>query len=200
MSGELGIPEHPTMKRFLLSAALVGASTAHAAETYALDPSHSQALFSYEHLGYSTTWGIFAGFEGQIVFDRDAPGTSSVTVSVPTQALFTGWPERDRTFLSADFFGAEENPTITFVSTSVVVTGEATGRITGDLTINGITKPVMLETTLTSDAPHPVEGRDWLGLTAETVLNRSDFDMGAFVPFVSDEVRIRISIEAGKAD
>lgn len=184
------------------AAALVAvlAGPAAAAETYALDPSHSQALFSYEHLGYSTTWGLFSGFEGQIVLDRDAPANSSVSVSIPTKALFTGWPERDQTFLSGDFFGADANPTITFTSTAVEVTGETTGRITGDLTMNGITKPVTLETTLTRDEPHPVEGRDWLGFTAETVLKRSDFDMGAFAPFIGDEVQVRISIEAGKDD
>jgi polyisoprenoid-binding protein YceI len=176
------------------------AAPAAAAETYALDPSHSQAMFSYEHLGYSTTWGLFSGFEGQVVFDKDAPANSTVSVSIATEKLFTGWPERDTTFLSADFFNAEKNPAVTFASTAIEVTGDATGKITGDLTINGITKSVVLDTTLTRHEPHPVEGKDWLGFTAETVLKRSDFGMGAFTPFIGDEVQVRISIEAGKAD
>lgn len=173
---------------------------AQAADRFVLDPSHSQALFSYEHLGYSTTWGLFSGFEGEIVFDRDAPEVSSVAVSIPVDKLFTGWDERDQTFLSGDFFGADQNDRVTFASTAIEVTGETTGRITGDLTVNGVTRPVVLETTLTREGPHPVEGRDWLGFTAETVLKRSDFDMGAFAPFISDDVTVRISVEAGKAE
>ena len=184
----------------LIAAAWLAAGVAQAAETYALDPSHSQALFSYDHLGYSTTWGMFSGFEGEVAFDPAAPEASSVSVSIPVAALFTGWEERDATFLSGDFFGAEENDRITFTSTAVEVTGETTGRITGDLTINGITQAIVLETTLTRQGAHPVEGRDWLGFTAETVLKRSDFDMGAFAPFISDEVQVRISIEAGKVE
>lgn len=173
---------------------------AQATDRYELDPSHSQALFSYQHLGYSTTWGLFSGFEGEIAFDRDAPETSTVNVSIPVKKLFTGWEERDATFLSGDFFGADENDRVTFTSTAIEVTGETTGRITGDLTLNGITQSVVLETTLNRQGPHPVEGKDWLGFSAETVLKRSDFDMGAFTPFISDEVKVHISIEAGKAD
>lgn len=173
---------------------------AEAADRYLLDPSHSQAVFSYEHLGYSTTWGLFSGFEGEVVFDREEPEASSVAVSISVDKLFTGWQERDETFLSGDFFGAEENERVTFASTAIKVTGDTTGLITGDLTINGITRSVVLEAALTREGPHPVEGRDWLGFTAETVLKRSDFDMGAFAPFISDDVAVRISIEAGKAE
>ena len=186
--------------RWLAACLALFASQAEAGERYLLDPSHSQAIFSYEHLGYSTTWGMFSGFEGEIVFEREATEMSSVAVSIPVTALFTGWEERDATFLSADFFGADENDRVTFASTSIEVTGESTGRITGDLTLNGITRSVVLDASLTREGPHPVEGKDWLGFSAETVLKRSDFDMGAFAPFISDEVRVMVSVEAGRAD
>lgn len=187
------------MKSFLLSTAL-GATLATAAQaetvTYVLDPSHSQIVFSYNHLGFSTTTGMFSGFEGSIELDEEDPAASSVTVSFPAESLITGWPAREEHFLSEDFFGAEANPLVTFTSTSIEVTGEKTGKITGDLTMNGITKSVVLDATLNQMGDHPMENRPWAGFDATTTLLRSDFDMGQFAPFVGDEVAIEISIEA----
>jgi polyisoprenoid-binding protein YceI len=191
------------MKTLLLSSALAtGLATAAFAEatTYNLDSSHSQIVFSYDHLGFSRTTGMFSGFEGTINFDQEDPAASSVDVSFPAESLITGWPAREEHFLTGDFFGAEENPTVTFTSTSIEVTGEDTGLITGDLTINGITKPVTLDATLNQMADHPMAQQPWIGFNATTTLLRSDFDMGQFAPFVGDEVEIFISIEGVKAE
>ncbi|KPP87547.1 MAG: hypothetical protein HLUCCA08_17235 [Rhodobacteraceae bacterium HLUCCA08] len=188
------------MKSLLLaSAATLGlAASAVQADpvTYMLDASHSQIVFSYDHLGYSTTTGMFSGFEGRIDFDADDPAASSVEVSFPAESLITGWPEREAHFLSGDFFGADDNPVVSFVSTGIEVTGDTTGLITGDLTINGITRPVVLDATMNKIGDHPMAGLPWIGFDATTTLLRSDFDMGQFAPFVGDEVAIRISIEA----
>jgi polyisoprenoid-binding protein YceI len=187
------------MKNFLLTTAM-GATLATAAQaetmTYVLDPSHSQIVFSYNHLGFSTTTGMFSGFEGSIELDQEDPAASSVSVSFPAKSLITGWPAREAHFLSEDFFGAEANPLVTFTSTSIEVTDEETGKITGDLTMNGITKSVVLDATLNQLGDHPMENRPWAGFDATTKLLRSDFDMGQFAPFVGDEVAIDISIEA----
>ena len=92
------------MKSLMFAAALtLGATSAIAAEKYTLDASHSQILFSYNHLGYSTTHGMFSGFEGEIMFDQEDPAASSVTVSMPVMSMFTGWQERDGHFMSGDF-------------------------------------------------------------------------------------------------
>ncbi|WP_121062097.1 YceI family protein [Chachezhania antarctica] len=168
--------------------------------TYKLDPSHSQIMFNYEHLGYSTTYGLFGGIEGDIAFDSEDPAASSVEVSFPAASMLTGWEPRETHFMTGDFFGAEENATVTFTSTDIEVTGEDTANITGDLTINGITKPVVLDAVMTQKGEHPMEGKEWAGFKATTVLTRSDFDMGMFAPYVSDEVNVNISIEAMKAD
>ena len=93
-------------------------------------------------LGFSTTYGMFSGFEGEIVFDADAPANSSVAVSMPVMSMFTGWQARDGHFMSDDFFGAKEGDLVTFRSTGIEVTGETSARITGDLSMNGITKSV----------------------------------------------------------
>ncbi|TDX33643.1 YceI family protein [Rhodovulum visakhapatnamense] len=179
--------------------ALTALPAAADAVDYDLDPGHSQVLFSYEHLGFSTTWNLFSGWQGKIAFDAEDPAASSVSVSIPTDALFTGWDARFEHFMSDAFFDAANNDLVTFTSTDIEVTGDDTAKITGDLTLNGITRPVVLDATLTRHATHPMENRDWLGFYATTTLKRSDFDMGEYVPAVSDEVEVRISIEAGKA-
>ncbi|WP_417271023.1 YceI family protein [Celeribacter sp.] len=191
------------MKTLLLaSVAALGLSSAAYAEAvpYVFDASHSQIVFEYNHLGFSNTVGVFSGFDGNIQFDEEDPAASSVEVSFPTDSLYTGWDERTAHFLSGDFFGAEENPTISFVSTSIEVTGENTGVITGDLTLNGITKPVSLDAVLNQKGDHPMAGKAWLGFDATTTVLRSEFDMGMFTPFVADEVAVNISIEAMRAE
>ena len=193
------------MKHLLLAAAFAtGATAALAAPVkYELDPSHSQVVFSYNHLGFSTTTGMFSGFEGEISFDEKNPANSSVSVSMPVMSMFTGWEAREGHFMSADFFGAEEGDLVTFVSTGIEVTGDNTALITGDLTMNDVTKSVVLETTLNNKAPYPFgpkEGTPTMGLSATATVLRSDFNLGAFAPAVSDEVAIAISIEALSAE
>ncbi|MCL3883473.1 YceI family protein [Marivita sp. GX14005] len=190
------------MKKTLAAAVLTALPFAAQAEpeAYTLDASHSQILFSYDHLGYSTTWNLFAGIEGDIQFDKDNPANSSVRVSFPVRSMFTGWEERFTHFMSDDFFGAEEGDMITFESTAIDVTGENSATITGDLTMNGVTKPVTLEANLNQTGDHPMANKPWAGFDATTTLLRSDYDLGAFAPAVSDEVQVQISIEAMKAE
>jgi polyisoprenoid-binding protein YceI len=183
-----------------LALAPLASSDAAAAERYVLDASHSQIVFSYDHLGFSTTYGMFSGFEGEIVFDQDDPAASSVTVSFPVRSMLTGWEERFAHFMSDDFFGAADDEMVSFVSTGIEVTGEDTALITGDLTLNEITREVVLDARLNAAGMHPMEEREWAGFDATTTLLRSDFDLGLFAPFVSDEVEVVISVEAMKAD
>ncbi|APE45424.1 hypothetical protein BOO69_10710 [Sulfitobacter alexandrii] len=192
------------MKNLMFATALVlgatGSTAAMAAEKYTLDPSHSQVVFNYEHLGFSTTYGVFSGFDGEIMFDQEDPAASSVSVSMPVMSMFTGWEQRKDHFMSGDFFGAQEGDMITFTSTGIEVTGEDTALITGDLTMNDVTKSVVLDAKLNQMGDHPQEGKPWAGFDATTTLVRSDFNLGAFAPYVSDEVQVMISIEAMKAE
>jgi polyisoprenoid-binding protein YceI len=187
-----------------LSAAAIAATFATGAvaapEAYVLDASHSQIVFSYNHLGYSTTYGMFSGFEGEIAFDQEDPAASSVTVSFPVTSMLTGWEARFGHFMSADFFGAVEDQMVTFTSTGIEVTGENTAMITGDLTLNDVTKTVVLDAMMNQASNHPMQEKPWAGFDATTTVLRSDFNVGNFAPFVSDEVEIMISIEAMKAE
>ncbi len=190
------------MKTSMIAAALVlgaGVATAEPA-AYTLDASHSQIVFSYNHLGFSTTYGMFSGFEGDIQFDKEDPAASSVNVSFPVQSMLTGWEARFAHFMSEDFFAAAEDEMVTFTSTGIEVTGETTARITGDLTLNGVTKSVVLDAQLNQSGEHPMEGKDWAGFDATTTLVRSDYGLGKFAPYVSDEVEVMISVEAMKAE
>ncbi len=189
------------VKPLFAAATLLAASPAFAeAEKYVLDSSHSQIIFSYNHIGFSTTYGMFSGFEGEIMFDAEDAAKSSVTVSMPVASMFTGWEQRDGHFMSDDFFGASGEDLVTFTSTSIEVTGDNTANITGDLAMNGMTKPVVLAATLNKTGQHPMAGKAWAGFDATTTVKRSDFGLGAFAPAVSDEVEIQISIEAMKAE
>jgi polyisoprenoid-binding protein YceI len=190
------------MKTILLAAALSTSATfaIAAPQKYVLDASHSQVVFSYNHLGFSTTYGMFSGFEGEIMFDQDDASASSVTVSMPVMSMFTGWEKREGHFMSADFFGASEGDMITFTSTGIEVTGDSTAKITGDLSMNDVTKSVVLDAVLNKTGSHPMANKDWAGFDASVTLKRSDFGLGAFAPAVSDDVEVKISIEAMKAE
>ncbi|WP_425090978.1 YceI family protein [Tropicimonas sp. S265A] len=172
----------------------------HTAQKYILDASHSQIVFSYDHLGYSTTYGMFSGFEGEIMFDAENPAASSVTVSMPVRSMITGWEQRFAHFMSDNFFDADDAEMVSFASTTIEVTGEDTALITGDLTLNGVTNTVVLDAKLNAKGMHPIENKEWAGFDATTTLIRSDYNVGAFAPFVSDEVEVLISIEAMIAD
>ncbi len=176
------------------------AEPATGAQKYVLDPSHSQIVFSYNHLGFSTGTGMFSGFDGVIAFDQADPAASSVSVSFPVKSMLTGWQERFDHLMSPDFFAATDDEMVTFTSTSIEVTGEKTAKIAGDLTLNGVTKPVVLDAVLNQVGDHPMAGKPWAGFSATTTLLRSDYGVGMFAPFVSDEVAVAISFEAMKAD
>jgi polyisoprenoid-binding protein YceI len=194
------------MKNVFLAAALatlpVAALASDVAESYVLDPSHSQIVFTYNHFGYSTSYGMFSGFEGQIAWDKTAPENSAVTVSFPVRSMLTGWEARFEHFMTADFFdavaGADEM--VTFFSTGIEATGDTTAIITGDLTLNGVTRSIALDATLNQQGDHPMEGKPWAGFDASATLLRSDFGLGLYAPYVSDEVQVMISVEAMKAD
>ena len=191
------------MNRFMSAAgvvaALFAAPAVAAPEKYTLDSGHSQIVFSYNHLGFSTGYGMFSGFAGEIMFDQADPAASSVSVSFPVKSILTGWQARFDHLMSPDFFGATDDEMVTFKSTAIEVTGEKTAKITGDLTLNDVTKSVVLDAVLNQVGEHPMEKKPWAGFSATTTLLRSDYNLGMFAPFVSDEVQVQMSVEAAKA-
>ncbi|MBJ3761913.1 YceI family protein [Maribius pontilimi] len=189
------------MYRTLIPAAMVlGLSAPAFAEpvTYNLDPNHTEILFTWTHGGFSTTRGIFFGADGQFTFDEEAPETSSVSISVPTESMQINAGLKEH-LASGDFFGENFANDITFASTAINVTGENTAEITGDLTVNGVTNEVVLDAMLNKTGDGP-QGDPVAGFAATTTLLRSDYNLGAFAPFVSDEVEVQISVEGSPVE
>ncbi len=186
-----------------LATALLAAPAFAAPAAYTIDSSHAQIVFSYNHLGYSTGYGMFSGFAGEVNFDAADPAASNVSVSFPVKSMLTGLEARFQHFMSPDFFDATDDEMVTFTSTAVEVTGDKTGKIIGDLTLNGVTKSIVLDAVMTSEGAYPAppfEGKPAVGFNATTTVLRSDFNVGQFAPFISDEVQINLSFEAMKLD
>lgn len=182
----------------LALAALLGASFAAQAApvTYKLDPSHTMVLFSWNHFGFSNPTANLGIGEGTVVYDEAKPANSSVEVSLPLANLDTHVSALDEHLKKPDFFDAAKYPVVTFKSTRVEPLGGNKFKVTGDLTVHGVTKPVVLDATLNKAGMQPMLKVPAIGFDATATIKRSDFGMGAYVPNVSDEVHIRITTEA----
>ena len=168
-----------------------------ASETYSIDASHTQPRFEYSHFGYSNQVHRFDKTEGSIVVDRAAK-TGSVEVTIDTKSVNTGHAEFNQHIQAEDFFHTAKFPTITFKSTKVVFAGDKPAKLEGNLTIKGVTKAVVLDVTSFHAMPHPIVKKDAIGANAVVKIKRSDFNMGKYAPFVSDDVTLSIAVEAVK--
>lgn len=162
---------------------------------YTPDIHHRYITFSYLHQGYSRPILNWDEWTGELDWNAEAPEDSSVNVVIDVSSVDSGVADFDGHLTSADWFNAAEYPEITFVSTDVEKTGPDTGKITGDLTIKGVTKPVTLDATFRKGAYDERNNIYKLGFAGETTVKRSDFDLGAYVPVVGDEVDIKIETE-----
>ncbi|MBZ0306426.1 MAG: YceI family protein, partial [Anaerolineae bacterium] len=146
------------------------------ATTWKIDPTHSAANFSVKHMMVTTVRGHFNEIDGTIDFDEANPAASQVNVEIKVASIDTGVADRDNHLRSADFFDVANFPKITFRSTKVEVTGKNEGRITGDLTIRGVTRPVVIETEFLGSLKDPW-GNDKVAFSGETKINREDFGL-----------------------
>lgn len=189
-----------TSARFLALAALVLGSTAvsrAAVETYAIDPVHSSVGFTIRHF-VSKVSGSFTKVSGMIAVDRDRLDKSTVEASIDVGSISTANEKRDTHLKSPDFFDAVKYTTITFKSTSWKKTGDDTFDVTGDLTIHGVTKSVVLKTRLLGFGPGP-GGAELSGWEVATTLNKADFGVNGpalLGKALGDEVAVTINIEA----
>jgi polyisoprenoid-binding protein YceI len=167
-----------------------------AADTYKLDPTHTEVTFQWTHMGFSKPTGKFMNAVGSVTLDEADPAKSSVAVSFDINGINTGVTKLDDHLKSPDFFDAAKFPTATFKSTNVQVTSPTTAKVTGDLTLHGVTKPVTLDVTLNKLGEHPMKKKKAAGFSATGTIKRSDFGMAMFVPAVSDEIDLEITAEA----
>ena len=177
------------------SGAAVSANAA--PETYSIDPTHTAPRFEYSHFGYSNQQHRFDTTSGKIVIDRAAK-TGSVDVTIDAKSVNTGYATFNEHIQGEDFFDTAKNPTITFKSKKVVFKGDKPVKVEGDLSIKGVTKAVTLDVTSFHAMPHPIVKKDALGANATVKIKRSEFNMGKYAPYVSDDVTLSIAVEAVK--
>jgi len=187
-------------RRLALAASLALASASLHATPYTLEPDYTQGVFRWDHLGFSSPAAQFSQGEGTLEFDPAHPVGSSVTVTIPLASLNTGVPALDEHFRSEDFFETARFPTATFKSTRVDPGAMRNQlRVTGNLSLHGVTRPVTLAVTIVKVGSNPRTNVPTVGFDATTTLKRSDFGLGKYAPQVSDEIQMHITSQAVEA-
>ena len=187
---------------FVVAAGLVLAAASSAlAQTWTIDASHSAAQFAVRHMMVTTVRGTMGKVAGTVSFDAARPSAGSIDATIDVTGIDTREPGRDKHLVSADFFDAEKFPTITFKSKKIEPAAGGGFTVTGDLTMKGVTKEVVLNVEPLQPTIKDQRGNPRTGTTATTKLNRQDFgiswsralDGGGLV--VSDEVSVTIDIQ-----
>jgi polyisoprenoid-binding protein YceI len=192
------------MMRRLLPAVTLAIATPALAATWTLDPAHSSAQFSVRHMMVSNVRGEFGKVTGTVQGDETKPTEAVIAATIDAASINTREPKRDEHLRSADFLDVAAHPRISFASRKIEPAGNGNFKVTGDLTLHGVTREVVLDV---SDLTPPVtdpSGKTRAGATATTKINRKDFginwskamDNGGVV--VGDEVAITIDVEATK--
>ena len=168
--------------------------------TYVMDKEHGYVTFSYSHFGLSNPQLRFRDIDANVTLDADNLENTSVSATIKSASIDSGVDRFDDHLNSDGWMNTAEHPEISFQSTSFTRNGQMTGKMTGDMTIMGITKPVTFDVTLLKAFDHPMKNVPYMGLEGHGTLMRSDFGLGKYVPNVSDEVSIFISGEFGKTE
>jgi polyisoprenoid-binding protein YceI len=178
------------------TALLAGVAHAQTAESgsYALEPNHAEIVFSVSHFGYSNYFGQFPGATGTLTLDGADPAKSEVDVSVPTATVLTASPKLNDELKSADWLDSTAFPTMKYHSTKIVMTGPTTADVYGDLTLHGVTKPLMLKATFKRGGVFAMNHKYMIGFDAVGHLKRSDFGVSKYAQMgLGDDVDLIIS-------
>lgn len=163
---------------------------------YVFDPVHTRVAFQVSHAGFSDPVGTFSRIEGELTFDEADWSSARLKVRIPMTTLELGDADWREKILDRTFFDAKKFPETVFESTKVESTGSNTAKVTGDLTMHGVTRPVTLAVTLNALRRHPLTFKKTAGFSATASLRRSDFGMTSWKNLVGDDVRLVIEAEA----
>jgi len=178
------------------------------AGTYTLDPTHASLTWKVNHLGLSHYTARFTKFDATLMLDPQNPVSATVSATIDPLSVQTDYPkptEKDfnkELAEGAQWLNGTKFPTMTFSSTQVVLTGEKTAQITGDLTMLGVTKPITLNATFNggyAQKPFGAEGVAAVGFSATGTLKRSDWGLASYIPMVGDEVQFTLETEFASA-
>jgi polyisoprenoid-binding protein YceI len=165
------------------------------AGSYRLDPDHASLLFKIDHLGFSQLVGRFDRFDATLDFDPENPAASRLSAEIDPASIDLDLPKFEEELRGPDWFDVERFPEARFDSREILITGDDTGRITGDLTLHGETRQVTLDATFNGGGDSLLTGRYTLGFAAAGTIPRSAFGLGAYAPAVGDEVTLEIHAE-----
>jgi polyisoprenoid-binding protein YceI len=172
---------------------------------WTIDPIHTTVAFGVRHLMITNVHGVFERVSGSVRYDAAAPEASEIRVEIPVESINTRSPQRDAHLRSGDFFDAERHPLITFQSTKVRTTGEDSLEVTGNLTMRGVTREVVLTVADVAGVAADFNGEPRIGASASATLKRSEFGMtfnkaleaGGLA--IADEVSLRLDVSLQKA-
>lgn len=175
---------------------LAGAASAQTVQSgsYMLEPTHAEIVFSLSHFGYSNYFGQFPGATGSLTLDGANPAKSEVDVTVPTATVMTASPKLNDELKSADWLDSIAFPTMKYHSTKIVMTGATTADVYGDLTLHGVTKPLVLKATFKRGGVFPMNQKYMIGFDAVGHLKRSDWGVSKYAAMgLGDDVDLIIS-------
>lgn len=187
------------IRRLALSAALalVTAPVFAAPTTYELDAGHTQVVFTWNHFGFSNPTAQFGKIEGTLNFDPAAPTKATLSVTIPLASVNSNVAKLDEHLRDADYFDTAKYPNATFKSTKVEQ-GAAADKltVTGDLTLHGVTRPLVLDVTINKVGKYPMRDAHAAGFDATGTIKRSEFGIDKYVPNIGDDIKLRITTEA----
>jgi polyisoprenoid-binding protein YceI len=184
----------------VFAAALLSSTAAVAAPgKYTYDPAHTQIFFQVDHVGFSHPHGRFDKFSGGFTFDPDHPEQSNVEITIDTKSIDMASDLWNNAMKGGAFFNTDKFPTMTFKSTKIEKTGANTGKLTGDLTLLGVTKPVTLDVTYNKSGIHPFNKNYIAGFSATGTIHRSDFGMKA-ANGIGEDAKLDIQVEGIRQD
>ena len=187
------------MNRLAIAAALAFISTSAfaAPKSFDIEPTLTTLRFEYTQLGFASQMHLFDKMSGKILVDCEAK-TGSVEVTIDATSVNSGYPLIDEHIQDEDFFDSTKYPTITFKSDPVKFDCDKLGKIEGNLTVKGVTKPASMTVTSFQTLRNPALNKDLIGANAVAKFKRTDFNMGKYTPYISDEVTLLIGLEATK--
>lgn len=170
------------------------------AGTYHLDPNHTSVTFRIMHMGFSRFTGRFDKIEGTMNFNANAQEQSGIDITVYPNSVNTNNVKLEEELRGDKWFNVLKFQRAAFRSNKIERTSPTTGKVTGELTLMGVTKPLTLDVTLIGNGEHPMLKKPVLGFSATTTLKRSDFGLTNYLPMIGDEVTLQIETEFDKAD
>lgn len=163
------------------------------AGTYAVDPDHTQVGFGVSHMGFTTYYGHFSGASGTLVLAPAKPADSRLEITVPAGTISTTSDKLDGELKSEQWFDVAKFPQVTFRSTKVISAGQGAAKVTGDLTLHGVTRPVTLDVHFVGAGTNPLNKKYTVGFQATGEISRSAFGVKTYVPLIGDAVAITLS-------